>query len=73
MYDTLTKLAYQAFQEGKSYFVLSHKAVSTQLTNLFVAPSQREAKSLPVELLLQIQQLHQTTETDWHDAERVYE
>ena len=71
MPDTLTKLAYQAFQEGKSYFGLAHKAVSTQLTNLFVAPSQREVKPLPVELLLQIQQqLHQLIDTDWHDAER---
>lgn len=51
MPDTLTKLAYQAFQEGKSYFGLAYKAVSTQLTNRFITPSQREAKSLPVELL----------------------
>jgi len=71
MPDTLTKLAYQTFQQGKSYFGLAHKTVSTQLTNLFVAPSQRETKPLPVDLLLKIQQqLSQIIETDWHDAEQ---
>lgn len=71
MSDTLTKLAYQTFQQGKSYFGLAHKAVSTQLTNLFVPPSQRDMKPLPVELLLKIQQqLSQIIETDWHDVEK---
>lgn len=71
MPDTLTKLAYQTFQQGKSYFGLAHKTVSTQLTNLFVESSQRAAKPIPVDLLLKIQQqLSQIIETDWRDAEQ---
>ncbi|XHX79720.1 MAG: class I SAM-dependent methyltransferase [Stenomitos frigidus ULC029] len=71
MPDILTKLAYQTFQQGKSYFGLAHKTVSTQLTNLFVAQSHREANPIPVDLLLKIQQqLSQIIETDWQDAEQ---
>jgi ubiquinone/menaquinone biosynthesis C-methylase UbiE len=72
MSDTLTKLAYQTFQQGKSYFGLAHKAISSQLLNL-IAPPVNELRPKPIEpkLLLQIQQrLNQIIETDWQDAEQ---
>jgi ubiquinone/menaquinone biosynthesis C-methylase UbiE len=70
MSDTLTKLAYQTFQQGKSVFGLAHKALGVQLTNL-MSPS-KESKTLPVppEVLGKIQQrFNQILEVDWQDAE----
>lgn len=72
MSDTLTKLTYQTFQQGKSYFGLAHKAISSQLLNL-IHPPIHELKGKPIEpkILLEIQQrLNQILETDWQDAER---
>lgn len=72
MSDTLTKLTYQTFQQGKSYFGLAHKAISSQLLNL-IHPPVTELKGKPIEpkILLEIQQrLNQILETDWQDAER---
>ncbi|MBW4649256.1 MAG: class I SAM-dependent methyltransferase [Kastovskya adunca ATA6-11-RM4] len=72
MSETITKLAYQSFQQGKSYFGLAHKVISSQLLNL-VAPPVNELKTKPVDpkLLLKIQQrLNQIIETDWEDSQR---
>ncbi|HBB32266.1 MAG TPA: SAM-dependent methyltransferase [Cyanobacteria bacterium UBA9273] len=72
MSDTLTKLAYQTFQQGKSVFALAHKSISSQLMNL-VYPPVNQLKTQPVspEILLQFRQkLEQIQETDWQDAER---
>lgn len=72
MSDTLTKLTYQTFQQGKSYFGLAHKAISSQLLNL-IHPPVNELRGQPIEpkILLEIQQrLNQIIETDWQDAER---
>ncbi|NDJ19921.1 class I SAM-dependent methyltransferase [Myxacorys almedinensis] len=71
MPDTLTKLAYQTFQQGKSVFGLAHKALGVQLTNL-VAPLE-ESKSVPIspEILSKIQQRYSSIlEADWQDAEQ---
>jgi len=72
MSDTLTKLTYQAFQQGKSLFGLTHKAISSQLLNL-IHPPVNELQTKPIEpnLLGEIQKrLNQILETDWQDAER---
>ncbi|MBW4573116.1 MAG: class I SAM-dependent methyltransferase [Tolypothrix carrinoi HA7290-LM1] len=70
MSDTLTKLTYQTFQQGKNYFGLAHKILSTRLMNL-ISPSQHQTKPLPTELLFKVQQrLNNLLEVDWQDAER---
>ena len=72
MSDTLTKLTYQTFQQGKSLFGLTHKTLSSQLLNL-IHPPVNELKTKPIEprLLGEIQKrLNQILETDWQDAER---
>lgn len=71
MTDTLTKFAYQTFQQGKSYFSLTHKIISGRLDNLLAPP--RDVKMIPLspELLQKAQQrLDLLLETDWQDAER---
>jgi len=71
MSDTLTKFAYQTFQQGKSYFGLAHKALGTQLFRLAYPGFQRETKPLNPQLLLKLQErLHQLLEKDWQDAEQ---
>ncbi|MGI2908899.1 class I SAM-dependent methyltransferase [Tolypothrix sp. VBCCA 56010] len=70
MSDTLTKLTYQTFQQGKNYFGLAHKILSTRLMNL-ISPSQHQTKPIPTELLFKVQQrLNNLLEVDWEDAER---
>lgn len=72
MAETLTKLAYQTFQQSKSYFGLAHKTLSSQLLN-FVAPppEPHKTKPVPAEILLKIQQkLNDLIDQDWQDAER---
>jgi ubiquinone/menaquinone biosynthesis C-methylase UbiE len=74
MSDTLTKLAYQTFQQGKSYFGLVHKAVSTQVLNFVAPPSieqKRQTRPLSLELLQTIQKrMGEILETDWQDVEK---
>ncbi len=70
MPDTLTKLTYQTFQQGKNYFGLAHKILSAQVMNL-VSPSGRNTKPIPTEVLQKIQQrLDNLLEVDWQDAEK---
>ncbi len=72
MSDTLTKLTYQTLQQGKSYFSLAHKTLSSQLLNLIYPPINK-LKTKPIEpkFLLQVQQkLDRIIETDWQDAQR---
>ena len=71
MPDTLTKLAYQTFQQSKSYFGLAHKALSSQLLNTIAPPKERPSLPIPTGLLLKVQQrLNQVLEADWQDAEQ---
>jgi len=72
MSDTLTKLTYQAFQQGKSIFGLAHKNLGTQLRNLINPPlSELKTQPLSPELLLKFRQLlNEILEADWQDAER---
>src|SRR3712207_5707026 len=70
MTETLTKLAYQTFQQSKSYFGFAHKALSTQLLNWFAPGAKPATEPLPTDLLLLLQQrLNKLLETDWQDAE----
>ena len=69
MPDTLTKLTYQTFQQGKNYFGLAHKILSTQLMNL-VSPAQQKTRPIPTEILPKLQQrLNNLLEVDWQDAQ----
>ena len=71
MPDTITKLAYQTFQQSKSYFGLAHKLLSTQVLNFIAPPSDKRTISMEPELLLKIQQrFNQILEADWQDAEK---
>ena len=71
MPDTLTKLTYQSFQQGKNYFGLAHKIISTQLLSLVSPPVERKTRPIPQELLLKINRmLNQLLEVDWQDAEK---
>jgi ubiquinone/menaquinone biosynthesis C-methylase UbiE len=71
MAETLTKLAFQAFQQGKSVFGLAHKTLSTQVLNLVAPPPEKRSKPVPTDVLLKIrQQLNAILEQDWQDAER---
>ncbi len=71
MSESITKLAYQAFHQGKSYFGLAHKTLSTQLLNFVAPPLEERTHPIPVELLLKIQKrLIEINETDWQDAEK---
>jgi len=70
MPDTLTKLTYQTFQQGKNYFGLAHKILSTRLMNL-VSPTEIQSRPIAPDTLLKIQQrLNQLLETDWQDTEQ---
>lgn len=71
MSDTLTKLAYQTFQQGKSYFGLAHKALSRQVLDA-IAPLSSDQTFAPISpnLLVKIQaRMSAILEADWQDAE----
>jgi len=70
MPDTLTKLTYQTFQQGKSIFGLAHKTLSTELMKVF-SPIDKKVTPIPPGLLPKLQQrLNDLLEVDWEDAER---
>ncbi|HEY9734932.1 MAG TPA: class I SAM-dependent methyltransferase [Trichocoleus sp.] len=70
MPDTLTKLAYQTFQQGKSLFGLTHKTVSAQLLQMVSPPKAVQSKPLDPDLLKLIYgRMEKLLEIDWQDAE----
>ena len=70
MPDTLTKLAYQAFQDGKNYFGLGHKAIATQLRQWLRPGIKIEIDSITPEFLEEITRRRDALlEIDWQDAE----
>ncbi|MBW4684606.1 MAG: class I SAM-dependent methyltransferase [Komarekiella atlantica HA4396-MV6] len=70
MSDTFTKLTYQTLQQGKNYFSLAHKTLSSQLRNLTYPTLGQNIKPIPNEILLKLQQrLNQLLEIDWQDAQ----
>ncbi|MCU0536383.1 MAG: methyltransferase domain-containing protein [Hydrococcus sp. Prado102] len=72
--QTVTKAAYQAFQDGKSYFGVAHKTISDRLTDMFLPGREKQTKPLSLQTLTLLQKLRsQLLETDWQDAEnKVY-
>ncbi|MFP4133561.1 MAG: class I SAM-dependent methyltransferase [Halothece sp.] len=69
--NPLLKFAYQAFQQSKAAFALSHKTMSSRLTNLIVSEREKNLQSLPPEVINQMRsRLDQLLETDWQDAEQ---
>ncbi|MGP1386709.1 MAG: class I SAM-dependent methyltransferase [Thainema sp.] len=70
MPDTLTKLAYQTFQQGKSVFSITHKSISDRLWELFY-PERSKGTPLTSKALSLLQSRYQQLmEADWRDAER---
>jgi ubiquinone/menaquinone biosynthesis C-methylase UbiE len=67
----LAKIAYQAFQQGKSVFAVTHKSISSRLTSLATPRQEENVQSLSPETLSEIgQRLNQLLETDWKEAEK---
>ncbi|GAB1540611.1 class I SAM-dependent methyltransferase [Scytonema sp. NUACC21] len=70
MTDALTKLTYETFQQGKGYFGLAHKILSTRLMEMLF-PREPQSRNIPPEALLKIQErVKNLQEVDWQDAER---
>lgn len=71
MAETLTKIAYQSLQQGKTYFGLAHKTLSTQLMNLLAPNAKQPTEPLSPETLRIIQErLNALIDRDWLDAEQ---
>lgn len=71
MSDTVTKLTYQTFQNGKNYFGLAHKYLSSQVMGLVSPQLKPKPSPLTPALLLQLQaRLNKLLEADWQDAEK---
>jgi ubiquinone/menaquinone biosynthesis C-methylase UbiE len=72
MTDTLTKLAYQTFQQGRAAFGLAHKSLSTQILNVISPPAEhRQPEPIPEEMFnLLSDRRDELLDTDWQDAER---
>jgi ubiquinone/menaquinone biosynthesis C-methylase UbiE len=71
MPDTLTKLAYQTFQQGKNIFSVAHKTLSDRIWQTVGPDVDRQTVPLEPEVLAMLQQrLNQLLEEDWRDAER---
>ncbi|MEB3212935.1 MAG: class I SAM-dependent methyltransferase [Leptolyngbyaceae bacterium] len=71
MESTLTKLAYQTFQQGKSYFGLAHKTLSSRIREAIAPNGNLELKPVSPDVLLTFRErLDQLIETDWEDAEK---
>ncbi|MGF1541081.1 MAG: class I SAM-dependent methyltransferase [Pleurocapsa sp.] len=69
--DSLTKLAYQGFQESKKIFGFLHKQISDRLTNTFVPEQGTKSQPLSRETLEKLQQrLKQLEEVDWQEAQQ---
>ncbi|MGC1310089.1 MAG: class I SAM-dependent methyltransferase [Phormidesmis sp.] len=70
MPDTLTKIAYQTFQQSKQYFGFAHKTLSTQFLNTLSEKKRSEPNPLDPKMLQAIQsRIDKLLEIDWQDAE----
>jgi ubiquinone/menaquinone biosynthesis C-methylase UbiE len=70
MPDTLTKLAYQAFQDGKNYFGLGHKAIATQLRQWLRPNIQLKLESVEPGFIDDLSRRREALlAADWQDAE----
>jgi ubiquinone/menaquinone biosynthesis C-methylase UbiE len=70
MESTLTKLAYQTFQQSKSYFGLAHKTLSARLQEAIAPRTDIDIKPVPPNVLMIFRErLNQLLDADWNDAE----
>ena len=68
--ETLTKLAYQTMQQGKSLMGLVHKETSTRLMELLAPDATPKTEPLPPALLQELRRsMDQLIERDWQEAE----
>ena len=71
MADTLTKLAYQALQQGKSLVGVAHKEVSTKLMELVAPQGAPKTRPIPPQMLMDLQAANNALmELDWEEAEQ---
>ncbi len=68
--DSFTRLAYQAFQQGKQTFGLAHKTLLSRVRSVVspIEPGSTQSLS-PQTLSLMKQRMDDLLEQDWHDAE----
>ena len=70
MPDTLTKLAYQTFQQGRQAFGFAHKTVSNRAMRLVFPIERSDTPPVGEELLAKMKTLiDELIEVDWQDAE----
>ncbi len=68
--DSLTKIAYQTFQQGKQVFGFAHKTLSTRILNTVSPKERNEPNPLTPEMIKSIQpRIAALLEADWQDAE----
>ena len=68
--DSLTKFAYQTFQDGKKAFGVAHKVISDRLTDLAISDKRDRAQPLSTDTLFKLQErVKQLEETDWQDVQ----
>ncbi|MGK7897556.1 MAG: class I SAM-dependent methyltransferase [Xenococcus sp. (in: cyanobacteria)] len=68
--ENITKLAYDTFQQSKSIFGLSHKALSDLVADTVVPQRKQEIQPLPQETQLKLlEQRQQLLDLDWQDAQ----
>ncbi|HLO85077.1 MAG TPA: methyltransferase domain-containing protein [Nostocaceae cyanobacterium] len=71
MFDTLAKLSYKTLQQGKQFFGLAHKGLSTEFRNTFYPSLAYLNQTYTQELVWTLQaRLEQLLETDWQDAQK---
>jgi ubiquinone/menaquinone biosynthesis C-methylase UbiE len=69
--DSLTRLAYQGFQESKKVFGFLHKQVSDRLTSTIIPEQKSKSQPLSPEILEKLQlRLKKLEELDWQDAQK---
>ena len=68
--DSITKIAYNTLQQGKSIAGLAHKEISSKIMNLLSPDEKLNDFNIDKNLLLDIQKsMGKLREEDWNDAE----
>lgn len=70
MTDSLTKLAFQTFQQGKNYLAIAHKMMSGQIREWVAPRVEQKTQSLSPQALQKFQKrVDKILQRDWQDAE----
>jgi len=70
MFNDFTKLTYQAYQQGKSYFSLAHKFLGTRVKN-HIYPNLNKSQPISQQAIANLQdRLNRLLESDWQDAQQ---